>query len=318
MRRFPFASPVSRRPARGYRGPHGRQDAAQPPPAIRLAARARGARRAASLQRRCDRRRVGLPPLAAAAADHGLAVAAAGQDRPRRRGLGLRRRRLRSDRRATCGRCTATVAGRSVTSTSAAGRATGPTPGSFPRSVIGRRYEGFPDERWLDVSRFRLFARAARTADRDVRAKALRRGRARQRRRLGKQDRLPDLPPRSAPLQPLDRPSGPRAGDGGGAEERRPPGRAARPPASTSRSSSSASSTTNAASTSRSCGAARRSSRPSTNSNRPSSAPPPKRSTSARSASPTTFFRGRGFRAGKPNRGPVTDDHYLLKLSGRC
>jgi hypothetical protein len=28
----------------------------------------------------------------------------------------------------------------------------------FPRSAIGRRYEGFPDERWLDVSRFRLFA----------------------------------------------------------------------------------------------------------------------------------------------------------------
>ena len=29
----------------------------------------------------------------------------------------------------------------------------------FPRSVIGRRYEGFPDERWLDVRRFRLFAK---------------------------------------------------------------------------------------------------------------------------------------------------------------
>jgi hypothetical protein len=27
----------------------------------------------------------------------------------------------------------------------------------FPRSVIGKRYEGFPDERWLDVSRFQLF-----------------------------------------------------------------------------------------------------------------------------------------------------------------
>lgn len=33
-----------------------------------------------------------------------------------------------------------------------------PDAGSFPRSVIGRRYEGFPDERWLDVRRFRLFA----------------------------------------------------------------------------------------------------------------------------------------------------------------
>lgn len=29
----------------------------------------------------------------------------------------------------------------------------------FPRAVIGRRYEGFPDERWLDVRRFRLFAK---------------------------------------------------------------------------------------------------------------------------------------------------------------
>jgi hypothetical protein len=28
----------------------------------------------------------------------------------------------------------------------------------FPRSVIGRRYEGFPDERWLDIRRFRDFA----------------------------------------------------------------------------------------------------------------------------------------------------------------
>jgi hypothetical protein len=27
----------------------------------------------------------------------------------------------------------------------------------FPRAVIGRRYEGFPDERWLDVGRFQLF-----------------------------------------------------------------------------------------------------------------------------------------------------------------
>jgi hypothetical protein len=33
-----------------------------------------------------------------------------------------------------------------------------PDAGRFPRSVIGRRYAGFPDERWLDVSRFELFA----------------------------------------------------------------------------------------------------------------------------------------------------------------
>jgi hypothetical protein len=35
-----------------------------------------------------------------------------------------------------------------------------PDAGSFPTSVIGRRYEGFPDERWLDVRRFHLFAKA--------------------------------------------------------------------------------------------------------------------------------------------------------------
>jgi hypothetical protein len=33
-----------------------------------------------------------------------------------------------------------------------------PDAGRFPSSVIGRRYEGFPDERWLDVSHFELFA----------------------------------------------------------------------------------------------------------------------------------------------------------------
>jgi hypothetical protein len=32
----------------------------------------------------------------------------------------------------------------------------------FPRSVIGRRYAGFPDERWLDVRRYRSFARPLR------------------------------------------------------------------------------------------------------------------------------------------------------------
>jgi hypothetical protein len=34
-----------------------------------------------------------------------------------------------------------------------------PDAASFPRSVRGHRYAGFPNERWLDVSRFRLFAR---------------------------------------------------------------------------------------------------------------------------------------------------------------
>lgn len=34
-----------------------------------------------------------------------------------------------------------------------------PDASAFPRSVIGRRYEGFPDERWLDIRRFHLFAK---------------------------------------------------------------------------------------------------------------------------------------------------------------
>ncbi len=34
-----------------------------------------------------------------------------------------------------------------------------PDKGEFPPSAIGRRYAGFPDERWLDISRFHLFER---------------------------------------------------------------------------------------------------------------------------------------------------------------
>lgn len=33
-----------------------------------------------------------------------------------------------------------------------------PDAGRFPRSVLGRRYEGFPNERWLDIGHFRRFA----------------------------------------------------------------------------------------------------------------------------------------------------------------
>jgi hypothetical protein len=33
-----------------------------------------------------------------------------------------------------------------------------PDAGEFPRSVLGRRYEGFPNERWLDIRRFHSFA----------------------------------------------------------------------------------------------------------------------------------------------------------------
>jgi hypothetical protein len=34
-----------------------------------------------------------------------------------------------------------------------------PDAGAFPRSVIGRRYEGFPDERWLDIRHFHRFSK---------------------------------------------------------------------------------------------------------------------------------------------------------------
>jgi hypothetical protein len=34
-----------------------------------------------------------------------------------------------------------------------------PDRGEFPRSVIGRRYAGFPDERWLDIAHFHRFER---------------------------------------------------------------------------------------------------------------------------------------------------------------
>ena len=37
-----------------------------------------------------------------------------------------------------------------------------PDASRFPKSVIGNRYSGFPNERWLDVSRFRLFAKPLR------------------------------------------------------------------------------------------------------------------------------------------------------------
>lgn len=33
-----------------------------------------------------------------------------------------------------------------------------PDAGRFPRAAIGRRYEGFPDERWLDIAHFHRFA----------------------------------------------------------------------------------------------------------------------------------------------------------------
>lgn len=35
-----------------------------------------------------------------------------------------------------------------------------PDADSFPKAAIGRRYEGFPNERWLDIRRFHLFAKA--------------------------------------------------------------------------------------------------------------------------------------------------------------
>ena len=125
-----------------------------------------------------------------------------------------------------------------------------PDAGRFPRSVIGNRYEGFPNERWLDVSRYQLF---------EAPLKARIAMCARKRFDAVEPDNIAGWENktgfeisrrRPAPLQPLDRRPGPRPRDGGGAEERPAPGRAAGRRTSTSRSSSSASNTTNAASTS--------------------------------------------------------------------
>jgi hypothetical protein len=33
-----------------------------------------------------------------------------------------------------------------------------PDAGEFPKSVLGKRYEGYPEERWLDIAHFRKFA----------------------------------------------------------------------------------------------------------------------------------------------------------------
>ena len=43
--------------------------------------------------------------------------------------------------------------------------------GRFPGTVLGRRYDGYPNERWLDVSRFRLFAGVIRDRVRTCRSK---------------------------------------------------------------------------------------------------------------------------------------------------
>ena len=34
-----------------------------------------------------------------------------------------------------------------------------PDKGQFPKSVIGRKYDGYPDERWLDIRKYRAFAK---------------------------------------------------------------------------------------------------------------------------------------------------------------
>jgi hypothetical protein len=34
-----------------------------------------------------------------------------------------------------------------------------PDKGRFPKSVLGKRYDGYPDERWLDIRRYRKFAK---------------------------------------------------------------------------------------------------------------------------------------------------------------
>jgi hypothetical protein len=68
--------------------------------------------------------------------------------------------------------CLATLVALSAVGPTAASAATAPAvckpvdaahggrwaPGEFPKSVLGDRYEGFPEERWLDIAHFHEFA----------------------------------------------------------------------------------------------------------------------------------------------------------------
>ena len=199
-------------------------------------------------------------------------------------------------RRASCGGCT--QQGRHVVCYLDVGswESYRPDADSFPRSVIGRVYEGFPDERWLDVRRFHLFAKPL---ERRFDICARKGFDAVEPDNIAGWENKTGFPIGAGAQLRFNRWVARQVhargmavalkNDGGqvGAAARR---------ASTSRSSSSASSTTNAAPTSRSSRPARRSSRPSTNSNRPPIATPRRASASARSASHTTSSRFPGGR----------------------
>ena len=141
------------------------------------------------------RRRSGGGRSLAAAADHeAVAVAAAGKDRHRRStcpsstSTALKRRQRTVRRLHHLGRKVDLLPRRRQLGELPARRQALPAGGDRPalRRLPRRALARHPP--------LPLLRRAARTALRDVRAQGLRRGRARQPRRLGKQDRLQDRP----------------------------------------------------------------------------------------------------------------------------
>lgn len=46
-----------------------------------------------------------------------------------------------------------------------------PDRGRFPRKVLGRKYDGYPNERWLDIRRYRLFSEVIKARVRKCRSK---------------------------------------------------------------------------------------------------------------------------------------------------
>ena len=109
-----------------------------------------------------------------------MAVAAPRPDRPLGESPGLRHRHGQSG----LGRPPhpPARAGPSATSTSAPGSPTARTV-PLPESVLGRDFQGFPDERWLDIRRLDVLTPTWRSASTSA-GEGLRRRRARQRRRL--------------------------------------------------------------------------------------------------------------------------------------
>ena len=89
----------------------------------------------------------------------------------------------------------------------------------FPDSVLGRA-NGWPGERWLDIRRIDVLVADHARPHLTVPQEEVRRGGARQRRRLHERDRVPADGRRPAPLQPEARAPRAPGRPGGGPEER--------------------------------------------------------------------------------------------------